>query len=144
MLQLFPLFRDYGVGLLNVPYAETKEWMSYLGLFTPLWAKSRLYRWAEWMIIDNQLIRNGNASSLSDLEILEAAEERGMIHVGSLSLTKLRQDLVQNGTFTQRLIETAKRHSKSKVTSYQMDEADIAAATGLMILSRVLNINLNA
>ena len=80
LLPLLPLFK-MGAGLAHMPSNDIILWSKYIGHSLPwILPRSRMYKWADWIIKDDQLIKDDGVNSLSRVELLEALEERGNKH----------------------------------------------------------------
>ncbi len=146
LLALFPYLRDHGAGLYKVPSSERKLWTKLFGIGFPGFGTASLYRRVDWILLDDALIQKDGMSYLDDYEVYEALDERGYSGLSGLSDEVARLDLVRHYKFTAAIKDYAKRHALTtkkmnmSKEDYEMDELDIGAAVGLLVLARALNI----
>ncbi|KAI8819937.1 LETM1-like protein-domain-containing protein [Fimicolochytrium jonesii] len=82
LLSLLPLIREHGalVTMTKEQIGPLVKFATRKGAWRRVDAQAKLYAWADWVVKDDALLRmRGGVSGLSELELVEALNERGML-----------------------------------------------------------------
>lgn len=135
---------------------------------SPLFTSARVYRWADWILKDDSLIRrDGGVSTLSHYELLEALDERGYsgLSVEGTSMEELRKMLLGHTRFTKFVVDeirkariTASRGAtagagstgnsgkntaikrEEEVIGHDLDPDEVCIVAGVLMFARGLNV----
>ncbi|KAI8916443.1 hypothetical protein BC831DRAFT_486970 [Entophlyctis helioformis] len=95
----------------NAPLSLLVNLGYMLHLSLPMVApRGRLHQWGDWMIKDNQLIRQDAVRSLSEYELFEALLERGYLPSEDMTVPQLQTALTNHLNFSHRVVDAAIRN----------------------------------
>jgi hypothetical protein len=80
-VEVVPFMNEY----CNIKNSPLKKMSAFVGISMPsIWGRPRFLQWADWILKDNQLIKDQGIQSLSNYELVEALLERGfkLFHIG--------------------------------------------------------------
>ncbi|KNC98915.1 uncharacterized protein SPPG_05878 [Spizellomyces punctatus DAOM BR117] len=148
LIALQPVIRD-NVNILDLSSSQLRVMGQFVGLALPwIASQSRLYGWVDWILKDDELLRQQGVQALTEYELLEALEERGFINISGQKTGRLRTMLAEHLRFTKTASDVISRRSRAassrnepQLTTTGLPLEEIASMTTLILTARALGVH---